>query len=101
MLFALLTLYCKHGCFNPSLPLLFSLLITETDVTPEEVKQMSEWLKNNVWPVTQVTQYMLKTAVHRARWIRDVGKNLQSIVEEFPRFLDTPGMVSLHLTDYV
>ena len=61
---------------------------------------MSEWLKNNVWPNAQVGQYMLKTAIHRAQWIRGDGtKSLLNIVEEFPRLLDTPGMVSLHLTE--
>ncbi|XP_035846961.1 uncharacterized protein LOC116052877 [Sander lucioperca] len=31
--------------------------------------QLTEWLKNNIWPQSQVGQYMLETAIHRAQWI--------------------------------
>lgn len=79
---------------------IISLLITESDVTAEQALQMSEWLKNNIWPPAQVGQYTLQTAIHRAQWIRANGtKPIQAIIEEFPRLLDTPGMVSLHLTE--
>lgn len=56
--------------------------------------EMKEWLKNNIWPQDQVSDYMADTAIHRAQWIRSDGsKSLPEILAEYPRFLDTPGMV--------
>ncbi|XP_057201278.1 uncharacterized protein LOC130561138 [Triplophysa rosa] len=55
----------------------------------------NEWLKNNIWPPSQIEQYMKETAIHRAKWIRDNGtKAVMEIVKEYPRLLDTPGMIS-------
>ncbi|XP_058651083.1 uncharacterized protein LOC131551888 isoform X2 [Onychostoma macrolepis] len=54
---------------------------------------MTEWLKNNIWPLSQVEQYMKETSIHRAKWIRDNGtKTMMEIFKEYPRLLDTPGM---------
>ena len=76
----------------------FSPPITEPTITAENSLQMTLWLKNNIWPQTTVAQYMLETAIHRANWIRQDGaKTVENIVAEFPRLMDTPGMVSLHL----
>ncbi|XP_058651081.1 uncharacterized protein LOC131551888 isoform X1 [Onychostoma macrolepis] len=56
---------------------------------------MTEWLKNNIWPLSQVEQYMKETSIHRAKWIRDNGtKTMMEIFKEYPRLLDTPGMIS-------
>ncbi len=64
----------------------------------ERATQMTEWLKNNIWPASQVEQYMKETAIQRAKWIRDNGsKTIMEIVKEYPRLLDTPGMVGLIL----
>ena len=81
-------------CYNS----FFSLPITEPIITGEKCLQMTLWLKNNIWLQATVSQYMLETAVHRANWIRQDGaKTIQNIMAEFPRLMDTPGMVSLHL----
>lgn len=55
---------------------------------------MTEWLKENMWPREQVTDYMQETAVYRAQWIRNnEAKTVPDIIAEFPRLVDTPGMV--------
>lgn len=67
---------------------------TEDTVTPEDAVQMSMWLKTNLWPQSQVADFMKKTAGYRARWIRANGsKAIADIISEFPRLVDTPGMV--------
>ncbi|GAA6107811.1 uncharacterized protein LOC107707121, partial [Tachysurus ichikawai] len=56
---------------------------------------MTEWLKNNIWPASQVELYMKETAIQRAKWICDHGsKTIMEIVQEYPRLLDTPSMIS-------
>lgn len=73
-----------------------SLLITEATVTEERAIEMTQWLKNNVWPQQQVAEFMQETVVYRAQWIRTNGtKSIQDIIAEFPRLVDTPGMVRL------
>ncbi|XP_054903029.1 uncharacterized protein LOC129370838 [Poeciliopsis prolifica] len=63
-------------------------------ISAERAIQMTEWLKNNFWPTDQVVQYMRETAVYRAGWIRSSGTiPMQQIFAEFPRLLDTPGMI--------
>ena len=60
---------------------IISLLITEPEVTGDEVIRMTEWLKNNLWPLAQVGQYRKKTAIHRGQWIRrDWATDLATIV---------------------
>ncbi|GAA6087512.1 uncharacterized protein LOC108180310 [Tachysurus ichikawai] len=67
----------------------------EANVDSERATQMTEWLKNNIWPASQVEQYMKETAIQRAKWICDHGsKTIMEIVQEYPRLLDTPGMIS-------
>lgn len=67
---------------------------TESDVPPEKLLEMVEWMKVNRYPVSQVEDYMNKTALHRGKWIRSNGsKSLPEILTEFPRLVDNPGMV--------
>lgn len=57
---------------------------------------MTEWLRHNTTPSSQVHIFMEKTAVKRAEWIRgNTGQDLQKVVQEFPRLFHTPGMVEL------
>ncbi|XP_023189227.1 uncharacterized protein LOC111608572 [Xiphophorus maculatus] len=68
--------------------------LPEPTMSAERAIQMTEWLKNNFWPADQVVQYMRETAVYRAGWIRSSGTiPMQQIFAEFPRLLDTPGMI--------
>ncbi|XP_027886405.1 uncharacterized protein LOC114152659 isoform X2 [Xiphophorus couchianus] len=68
--------------------------LPEPTISAERAIQMTEWLKNNFWPADQVVQYMRETAVYRTGWIRSSGTiPMQQIFAEFPRLLDTPGMV--------
>ncbi|KAJ8335413.1 hypothetical protein SKAU_G00387550 [Synaphobranchus kaupii] len=67
---------------------------SESDTSVERALEMKEWLKNNIWPQDQVSEYMADTAIHRAQWIRGDGtKSLPEILAEYSRFLDTPGMI--------
>lgn len=67
----------------------------DSNVDSERATQMIEWLRNNIWPASQVEQYMKETAIQRAKWIRDDGsKTIMEIAKEYPRLLDTPGMIS-------
>lgn len=82
-----------------SLILLLKLyLFVEPSISPDRAVQLAEWLKNNMWPANQVADYMKETAIHRAQWIRANGtKSIEEITCEFPRLLDTPGMVGPNL----
>ncbi|XP_052449210.1 uncharacterized protein LOC128011128 [Carassius gibelio] len=72
-----------------------SFTLSESNVDSERATQMTEWLKNNIWPASQVEHYMKETVIQRAKWIRDHGsKTIMEIVKEYPRLLDTPGMIS-------
>ncbi|XP_034089971.1 uncharacterized protein LOC117558095 isoform X5 [Gymnodraco acuticeps] len=67
----------------------------ESDVPPEKLLEMVEWMKVNRYPVSQVEDYMSQTALHRGKWIRSNGsKSLPEILTEFPRLVDNPGMIS-------
>ncbi|KAG5285667.1 hypothetical protein AALO_G00006040 [Alosa alosa] len=69
--------------------------LPESTITTERAIQLTEWLKNNTWPPSQVNEVMLQTAVHRAQWIRaDKARPIQDIIAEFPRLVDTPDMIS-------
>ncbi|XP_041833312.1 uncharacterized protein gramd4a isoform X7 [Melanotaenia boesemani] len=72
-----------------------TLVIPDPTISTERALQLAEWLKNNMWPAKQVTDYMRETAIHRAHWIRSNGtKSIDEINNEFPRLLDTPSMIS-------
>ncbi|XP_028837523.1 uncharacterized protein LOC114791133 isoform X2 [Denticeps clupeoides] len=69
--------------------------LPESNVDSERVTQMIKWLRNNIWPASQVEQYMKETAIQRAKWIRNDGsKTIMEIAKEYPCLLDTPGMIS-------
>ena len=67
----------------------------ECDTEEEDHQGMKEWLKNHTEPTTKVKKFMEKTVINRAKWIRE-NKDLpiQSVITEYPRLFDTPGMVS-------
>ncbi|XDV26034.1 hypothetical protein PO909_029838 [Leuciscus waleckii] len=72
-----------------------STVIPASTLSPERAVQLKEWLKNNTRPQDQVEQYMKETAPFRAHWIREYGsKPISEILSEFPRLMDTPGMIS-------
>lgn len=53
---------------------------------------MTVWLKNNRAPTMQVREYMRKTASARLKEFKgetDIGE----VLRDYPRLLDTPGMV--------
>ncbi|XP_033989623.1 uncharacterized protein si:dkey-207l24.2 [Trematomus bernacchii] len=65
----------------------------ESDVPPETLLEMVEWMKVNRYPVSQVEDYMNQTALQRGKWIRSNGsKSLPEMLTEFPRLVDNPGM---------
>ncbi|CAM4578200.1 unnamed protein product [Leuciscus chuanchicus] len=69
-------------------------LLPDSQISEADSNKMTEWLKKNKQPVSQVEEYMRGTAVYRAQWIRENGsKSLIEITQEYPRLLDTPGMV--------
>ncbi|CAM4448958.1 unnamed protein product [Leuciscus chuanchicus] len=71
-----------------------STVIPASTLSPERAVQLKEWLKNNTRPQDQVEQYMKETAPFRAHWIREYGsKPISEILSEFPRLMDTPGMI--------
>ncbi|KAG1924760.1 hypothetical protein F2P79_025951, partial [Pimephales promelas] len=79
-----------------------STVIPASTLSPERASQLKEWLKNNTRPQDQVEQYMRETAPFRAHWIRENGsKPISEILSEFPRLMDTPGMVNIILTQYL
>ncbi|XP_056102916.1 uncharacterized protein LOC130082154 [Rhinichthys klamathensis goyatoka] len=72
-----------------------STVIPASILSPERAVQLKEWLKNNTRPQDQVEQYMKETALFRAHWIRENGsKPISEVLSEFPRLMDTPGMIS-------
>ncbi|XP_063039821.1 uncharacterized protein LOC134435017 isoform X2 [Engraulis encrasicolus] len=71
------------------------IILPEATISEEAAFHMTEWLKENMWPREQVTDYMQETAVYRAQWIRNnEAKTVPDIIAEFPRLVDTPGMLS-------
>ncbi|KAG7224413.1 hypothetical protein INR49_015105, partial [Caranx melampygus] len=68
--------------------------VTESDLPPEKLKEMVDWLKINKYPVSEVETYMKETAMHRGKWIHSNGsKSIPEILNEFPRLVDNPGMI--------
>ena len=55
---------------------------------------MVEWLKHHVEPPSKVKEYMKKTPVNRAAWVKENPQlSISDILKEHPRLFDTPGMV--------
>ncbi|XP_058616377.1 uncharacterized protein LOC131530244 [Onychostoma macrolepis] len=70
-------------------------LLPDTEVSEGDNSKMTEWLKKSKQPVSQVEEFMRGTAIYRAQWIRENGsKSLMDITQEYPRLLDTPGMIA-------
>ncbi|XP_063077443.1 uncharacterized protein LOC134467502 [Engraulis encrasicolus] len=69
--------------------------VPQDTVTAERAIEMAQWLQANIWPQSQVKEFMRHTVSYRARWIRANGsKAIGDIIAEFPRLVDTPGMIS-------
>lgn len=68
---------------------------SESEISMERRLEMKAWLKHNNAPADQVMTFMQATVGMRAEWIRG-NPDLTSlqIKTEYPRLLDTPGMVS-------
>ncbi len=57
---------------------------------------MVEWLKHHVEPHSKVKQYIAKTSINRAAWIKENPQlSICDIMKEHPRLFDIPGMVSI------
>ena len=55
---------------------------------------MTTWLKYHHTPTQQVEEMMLKTCRARAAYIRrETEKTASELLKEYPRLIDTPGMV--------
>ena len=66
------------------------------NTSQEDYKGMVEWLKHNVDPDNTVKEYMKKTSIKRAKWIRtNPNLTIDAILKEHPRLFNTLGMVSL------
>ena len=66
------------------------------NTTNEDYEGMTEWLKHNLEPESTVKEFMKKTSIKRAAWIRgNPSLTVEGILKEHPRLFDTPGMVSL------
>ena len=71
--------------------------VIECTTSDTEHEAMKEWLKYNVEPPSQVKNYMEKTAIKRAAWIREnTGLSIGAVLKEYPRLFDTPGMVNVY-----
>lgn len=68
---------------------------TDCSVSETDDYAMKEWLKNHIEPLSQVHEFMEKTTIKRAEWIRaNPGLSISSILKEYPRLIDIHGMVS-------
>lgn len=73
-----------------------SLENDEEAIDPAEVEAMTQWLKHNKEPLSQVRDYQRKTARKRLSWIKDnPDKPVKEIFVQYPRLLDTPGLISM------
>lgn len=53
-------------------------------------------MKLHFEPASTVKQYMMKTVLNRAGWIRDNSDlPIKAIINEYPRLFDSPGMVNI------
>ncbi|CAB3987566.1 Hypothetical predicted protein [Paramuricea clavata] len=70
--------------------------LPESSISEEDYEGMVEWLKHHVEPLTKVKEFMSKTSVKRASWIREHSDlSVDAILKEHPRLIDTPGMIEL------
>ena len=72
------------------------ILATECDTEEVEHEGMKEWLKQHLDPISTAKEYMEKTVINRAHWIRDnIDLDVKDIMREYPRLFDIPEMVCL------
>ncbi|RXN20787.1 hypothetical protein ROHU_006995 [Labeo rohita] len=68
---------------------------TRTSCEKDDSEAIISMSSISVIPANKVAEYMKETAIHRSQWIRANGtKSIEDITCEFPRLLDTPGMIS-------
>ncbi|XP_041840155.1 uncharacterized protein LOC121639051 [Melanotaenia boesemani] len=67
--------------------------IPDSTISEEKAMQLKEWLRHNSQPLSKVEQYMLDTAVYRAKMIRGNKWDIQEVCQEFPHLL-TQGMIA-------
>ena len=57
---------------------------------------MIEWLKHRIEPLSKAKEYVAKTSIKRAAWVRGNPElSIGSILKEHPRLFDTPNMVGI------
>ncbi|PIK62632.1 hypothetical protein BSL78_00424 [Apostichopus japonicus] len=66
--------------------------LPDCSVSETDDYAMKEWLKNHIEPLSQVHEFMEKTTIKRAEWIRKSWFINSSILKEYPRLIDIPGM---------
>ncbi|XP_071852236.1 uncharacterized protein [Apostichopus japonicus] len=70
--------------------------LPDCSVSETDDYAMKEWLKNHIEPLSQVHEFMEKTTIKRAEWIRaNPGLSISSILKEYPRLIDIPGMIEM------
>lgn len=61
-----------------------------------DMTAMINWLKHHNAPAQQVTEMMKQTCRYRANKIRtEKERPLRELLKEYPRLIDTDGMVSV------
>ena len=70
-------------------------VFVENKLTEEESRTLISWLKSNRQPISQVKEYKAKTAPQRLLAVKKM-EDLGKVLKEYPRLLDTPGMVSIN-----
>ena len=65
----------------------------EEDCSSENEAQMVAWMKENMEPVSKVTEYMALTAKQRKHFIAQ-KHSVADILEKYPRLLDKNMVIS-------
>ncbi|XP_028392503.1 uncharacterized protein LOC114517060 isoform X2 [Dendronephthya gigantea] len=69
-------------------------LPAESNISIDEYEGMVEWLKYHIEPLNKIKDFLKKTAIKRASWIREHSElSVSDIVKEHPRLFDTAGMI--------
>ncbi|XP_028417993.1 uncharacterized protein LOC114542716 [Dendronephthya gigantea] len=70
--------------------------LPECIISDDEYMGMVEWLKHHIEPLSKVKQYMKKTSISRAAWIKENPQlSVCDILKEHPRLFDIPGMIEI------
>ena len=73
-----------------------AFLFTACSISDEEYEGMIEWLMHHIEPLSKVKEYMVKTLIKRAAWVRENPElSIEAIVKEHPRLFDTRNMVGI------